>query len=192
MTKREILFCILLILTLITKSLLAQNNDTIGVSNILKANFLFPGLSYEQKVSKFKTFYFSAHLNSYVARSTDYYGSQYYLFAGPAIDVEFRNYYNFNMRSKRNLRTNMNSVDYIAPIYIATYVNSPANTQNRRLVQQIGVVWGMQRNYSRRFSLDINGGIGYLFNAKEIRNQLWPILQLRLGFWLNNKSKRHS
>ena len=85
----------------------------------------------------------------------------------------------------------MNSLNYIAPVYTASYVNSPPNSKKMKLIQQFGAVWGIQRNYPRRFSLDLNVGLGYLYNAASYQNNnsIWPIAQFTLGIWLNKKFK---
>ncbi len=180
---------ILLIATVPAKHLSAQKAVSQSVSNVFKVNFLFPGISYEQKVSRFKTIHISGYLNFLIASETVDLEHQYYLFAGPALKIEFRNYYNFKKREEKNLFTSMNSLNYVAPVYMATYVNSPMDAKAHRLIHQVGAVWGMQRNFSGRFSVDINAGLGYQFCNEEIKNQLLPILQFGLGFWLNNKNK---
>ena len=61
----------------------------------------------------------------------------------------------------------------------------------------IGALWGMQRNYRKRFSLDLNMGVGYYFwnevtivsgkKTKEAHAEFSPAIQFSLGFWLNRK-----
>ena len=69
---------------------------------------------------------------------------------------------------------------------------------NRRPINTAGIVWGMQRNYKSRFSLDFNVGLGYLFTTatlpdnnghtiKENVGKLSSVGQLNLGFWLNKR-----
>ena len=189
MVRQKQFICILLFSMLTIGKTFAQKDDKTGVSNITKLNFLLPGVSLEQKFSKFKTIYIFAYLDFFLVKTNSYYGSKSHLNVAPSLDLEFRNYYNFKTRMKNNLRTEMNSLNYIAPVYTASYVNSPPNSNKMKLIQQFGAVWGIQRNYPRRFSLDLNVGLGYLFNATSYsnNNSIWPIAQFTLGVWLNKK-----
>jgi hypothetical protein len=69
---------------------------------------------------------------------------------------------------------------------------------NRRACNTVGVVWGFQRNYRKRFSLDLNLGLGYLFSTatvldntgqtvRENLGEFTTLGQLTLGFWLNKR-----
>ena len=82
----------------------------------------------------------------------------------------------------------MNSMNYLAPAYTATAIKNAAG--NSQLINILGVVWGMQRNYASRFSLDLNIGAGYLFNATGYsnNNSVQPMSQFTLGIWLNRKT----
>ena len=75
-----------------------------------------------------------------------------------------------------------------------SYISEP----NPRGLIKFGGLWGLQRNYSNRFSLDFNVGVGYLFTKEKEINNLGNIISknisqstllghLNLGFWLNKR-----
>jgi hypothetical protein len=72
------------------------------------------------------------------------------------------------------------------------------NEDNRRLISRLGIAWGLQRNFEKRFSLDLYLGFGYLISngttynsggQRIKRNITMPALlgQLNLGIWLNKR-----
>jgi hypothetical protein len=184
--RKLLLVTLYSVLLFFYKNAFAQKEEVPSVSNIVKLNFLMPGISYEQRIAKYKTIYFGAYLNAFISSKKYYTQTQSELNFGPTLDIEFRNYYNLKRRFRNNLRTVRNSANYIAPIYNGTYIKT-SSIPDARLISQIGAVWGMQRNYPKRFSLDFNVGLGYIFNniGATNNNTIWPIAQVSLGFWLN-------
>ncbi len=103
---------------------------------------------------------------------------------------------------EKERRTELNSMNYLA--FVSEFMASKtALTDNylsqdrRRLVSRFGIVWGLQRNYLGRFSLDLNLGIGYLVakgtrfhNGQSTTKTVaipTSIGQLNLGIWLNKR-----
>ncbi len=98
----------------------------------------------------------------------------------------------------------MNSLNYLASILEITFskesISSSYYTEkDRRIIYAFGVAWGFQRNYAKRFSLDINFGPGYLYTRVTTMNdtgqlitrnvgQFIPVGQINLGFWLNKRN----
>ena len=136
----------------------------------------------------------------------------------PTVSLSYRNYYNFNKRKNQNLKTAMNSLNYYSPIIISRFTqdnlqipyipliggsdagphdNNYVYTQSQQsYINTIGFVWGIQRNYSNRFSFDLSTGLGInnLYtktnysdgtSEKTSRTTLTPIIQVSLGVWLN-------
>ncbi len=187
MTK--LIFYILLVsFSLSVNKVLAQKEESASVSNVTKFTFFLPGITYEQKVAKYKTLYFAAYMDIWLSQTKAHNKYRSNLAIGPTVNAQFRNYYNYKSRKRQNLRTELNSLNYISPIYLLTYIQT-TNNSNPQLINQLGAVWGMQRNYLKRFSLDLYGGLGYLFNGKGLsnNNSVWPIAQVSLGLWLNKK-----
>ena len=97
----------------------------------------------------------------------------------------------------------MNSLNYLSPTFKTIFSKNRISSSHyveefRRPINTVGVVWGMQRNYNNRFSLDFNVGLGYLFptatftdnTGQEIKgnvSKLSSLGQLNLGFWLNKR-----
>ena len=96
-------------------------------------------------------------------------------------------------------------MNYIAGVAETIFTRSAADDNNlkeldRRPVTTIGLAWGIQRNGLKRFSLDLNLGIGYLFAKGTVYNsdytnqtrsvnvsKISGIGQINLGFWLNKR-----
>jgi hypothetical protein len=130
-----------------------------------------------------------------------------YYFLHPGGNLSLRSYYNYNRREKLGKNVSRNTANYFALVgmYLAKpfYNFSPdcsctdfngnpirndvfANeTATRGLLA--GMVWGMQRNYKGRFSLDLNVGIGYNYSEKI------PTLlsTTTLGMWLFSRTSKN-
>lgn len=179
-----------------------------GISKITIIN---PGLSYERRIGKLQTLYFQGFIStSAVINIGGALGSSTKFYFDPALTLQYRYYFNYKKRDRKGLRTEMNSLNYISPeietIFssepITSYFSSSFTTAyKRRPLNRVGVVWGMQRNYPKRFSLDLNIGLGYLFASttyydytglKQTLNQssVSTLGQLNLGIWLNKRNTK--
>ena len=122
----------------------------------------------------------------------------------PALTLGYRFYYNYNKREEKGKRTAMNSLNYLSPVFETSYSKNAISSdylveEKRRLMNTVGLVWGIQRNYMKRFSLDLQLGAGYLFaNSMEsgsgsgntihkMAGRATTIGRLSLGIWLNRK-----
>jgi hypothetical protein len=175
-----------------------------AVTDVIKATFLNPGISYEKKAGKCQTLYAQAFLNtSFGIGFSSYLGSTSFIYLDPAFTLQYRYYYNFAKREDKGKRTALNSLDYIAAIAETIFsagniASSWVPEEKRRAMNTIGLVWGIQRNYPKRFSIDANAGFGYLFAKETTINTTGQLVrktagkltyagQLNLGFWLNRK-----
>lgn len=156
-----------------------------SVTSKLKLNFFLPGVSYEQKISQLQTLHFSAFIDLLFTDS-DFNGTTE-TFAIPSIGFEFRNYYNLDKRNLKGKHTEGNSGNYFAPVYTGKF--SLSGYDDDTWVNQIGFVWGIQRNYNSSFCLDLNLGLGYNINVQNshIYYPLDLIGNLTLGFWIGRK-----
>jgi len=129
----------------------------------------------------------------------------------PSATIQYRFYYNALHRKFKGKTTELNNLNYMAVIFktdLSTrqilfsnrqeYLMDFVTDNKRRLVNQAGIVIGMQRNYKGHLSLDLNIGPAYLFTKQAINMAGQPTTvnvssitfmgQLTLGFWLNRKS----
>ena len=201
MNVRVICFCALMILTV---HCFAQEELNSGVTNVTKVSLLVPGVSYEKKAGQFQTVFLQAFLSTsaYYSYSSSL-GSSGGVYFDPALKAQYRFYYNAARRAEKEKRTEMNSLNYVAPVWETVFsksavTESSLNEDKARAVHSVGVVWGLQRNYKSRFSLDLNLGAGYLFTkgteidyegqqVSKNQSMFTPLGQLSLGFWLNKR-----
>lgn len=131
------------------------------------------------------------------------YTSSSYFFVHAGGQASLRYYYNFNRRNDLGKNTNRNSANYfgLMNIYLAkplTYLGpdcgctdaqgNPARIDSELREAAIrgfrsGLVWGMQRNYERRFSLDLSFGLGYDFRESTPM----ALINTAIGFWLGKR-----
>ena len=177
------------------------------ITNIAKANFFIPGISYEKRIGKIQSLYVQAFgaLSGYLAFSGDNGpGARSGLYIDPALAIQYRYYYNYKQREAKGKRTEMNSLNYVCPIWQTVFSNASISSDyltegKRRAINLFGVAWGLQRNYKKRFSLDLNLGAGYIYAkaTTTISGQLvnknvgkvTTIGHLALGFWINRQKE---
>ena len=94
----------------------------------------------------------------------------------------------------------MNSLNYVTAIaevdFYREYVTP--TEKDLRTLNVLGIAWGFQRNYPKRFSLDLSFGLGYVFTKQTTINYAGEYItentgnftnigQVGLGFWLNKR-----
>ena len=181
---------------------LGQESD---IRNLTKINFFHPGISQELRVAKLQSVHLQAFMNTsaYFSASSSL-GTHGGVYFDPALALQYRYYYNSAARAARGKRTEMNNLNYFSGVLQtvwsdAAITDEHVTEEKRRPVNTVGAVWGLQRNGLKRFSLDLNLGIGYMF-AKGTKldfntgslysspvSRLTTIGQLSLGFWLNKR-----
>lgn len=181
-----------------------EKEKEMDVTDLFKITVLNPGLSYEKRIGKFQTLYFQAFMNLSATRSSGFGNDVYKYYFDPAITAQYRYYYNFKGREDKGLRTSMNNLNYVAPVYQVFFSEVSFTTvtapDKKRPVHAVAAVWGMQRNYTKaRFALDVNIGPGMLFaNTTQTdpfngtkttisQSQFTLYGQLNIGFWLNKQ-----
>jgi hypothetical protein len=155
-------------------------------------------------VGKFQTVYLEAFMNTsaYFSYSSTF-GNSSGISFDPALTAQYRYYYNAARRQEKGKRTELNSMNYLGAAWETFFTKdamaeSSINEENRRPVHSFGLIWGFQRNYQSRFSLDFNLGYGFLFTkgtelneANEFHKvnqfEFTSLGQLSLGFWLNRR-----
>ena len=184
--------CFLLILLLYINGQAQETEGEQKTVPVSKITILEPGISHEFSVGRSQTFFIRGGLTATLA--TDEFAADYYdrikgvlfrLFAS----TSYRVYYNFEKRSLQEKNTARNSANYFALLVLAA--SQPLNKgtdydlQLNKGLLNTGVVWGFQRNYPSRFSLDLNIGLGYV--KAGTMNGFSPIGELNIGFWLGKK-----
>jgi len=194
-----------IILFFLTSNCIAQDTKEIDVTDVFKVTIMNPGIGYEKRIGKNQTIYTQGFMNLSALVSGDFYGTtEYQFYFDPALTGQYRYYYNLKKRADNDKRIDMNSGNYVAAVYETVFSKAPISTDymeetKRRAMNRIGVVWGLQRNFEKRFSLDLNVGLGYL-SAKSTRYDVsqdktiskttgLPTLlgQINIGFWLNKR-----
>ena len=182
----------------------SQNKLNVDVTRVTKFAFLNPGFSYEDRIGKFQTVYLTAYMATNVSYSySSNFGSHSDIYFDPALMVQYRYYYNGIARESKGKRTERNSLNYIGPLFEVTFTKAAMTGEsyeedNRRVVYTLGFVWGIQRNYRKRFSLDLNLGLGYFFTTGTELDYNYQVVHvsqsgftipgnLSLGFWLNRR-----
>ena len=189
----------------VTTNCFCQDKDNTRLTDITKATFFNPGISYEKSIAKFQSLYGQLFMNtSFAIGFSSEFGTTSYIHFDPAATLQYRYYYNSEKREAKGKRIQMNSLNYLASIVEVTFSkgsisSSYVTEKDRRAINVAGIAWGFQRNYPKRFSLDINLGAGFLFTRVTTINdsgeltiknegQFTTIGQVNLGFWLNKKN----
>lgn len=182
----------------------AQEKQSPNVEDVTKATFFSPGISYEKRVGKNQTLTGSAFMaTSFEFGFSSALGTIANFWVDPGLSFRYRYYYNYERRQNNGKRTALNSLNYMGAFIGSTFSKDAVSSmhyveENRRPINRIGLVWGFQRNYKRRFSLDFNAGLGYLFTKASVPGITGdPVIinykdftigtGLTLGFWLNRR-----
>ena len=182
----------------------SQPNKPTDITDITKATFFAPGISYEKRVGKFQALVGQAFLATAFAFSySSSFGSNFYYSIDPALSLQYRYYYNKNKRVAKGKRTEKNSLNYVSAMTETSYSKNSISSSyltedDRRPLYSFGIAWGFQRNYPKHFSLDLNIGGGYIYASSTTPDYLGQPIKvnagrfttisgLTLGFWLNKK-----
>ena len=193
-----------LLLIFISTNCFSQGKGEPDITNVTKVTFFNPGVSYEKRIGKFQSLYVQAFMStSFAVGFSDALGSTSSIHFDPGFTLQYRYYYNSVQREAKGKRTEMNSLNYVSAVLQTVFSNVNISSSylpeaKDRAVNILGLAWGFQRNYKKRFSLDLNLGIGYLFTTATTTNdagqhhtrnvgQPTTTSQLNLGFWLNKR-----
>ena len=185
-------------------SLNAQSDSQKVVANVTRLAIINPGFSYETTIGSKSTLYSEVGLAPFIRMGWAAVEAEGFKFRmDPFVNLQYRAYYNFKRRTEKKLRTDLNSLNYIAPSLGISYSKNAIHSDgydepDRRVLSSVGVYWGMQRNFKSRFSLDLMIGPGYLFGKTTYNDGVGGsysegdgrfVLNTRLilGLWLNKK-----
>ena len=174
------------------------SQEEIDVTNVTRLTILSPGISYEKRIGKRQTLKFNAvmALSAYWGDS-EFFGSTSGIHFDPSLGIEYRYYYNGAARGSKGKRTERNSLNYFGAVHRSLFVkrqdyDTMYSKSDFRLFNTVGIVWGLQRNYHNRISLDLNAGLGYVYGKDLYQSTDWiqrlsTIISVELGFWLNKR-----
>lgn len=161
---------------------------------VFTATILAPGVSYETPIANKFTAKFKAVVSGGMSYSSGMaVGTTYSLSAIPTASGELRYYYNFQQRINAKKNTDRNSANYIAlagknGISFTTYhYNDGSTARSETYYPNAGIVWGFQRNYRNRLSLDFN--IGPSISSPLVYHEFDFIGNFTLGIWLGKKTE---
>jgi len=193
----------LIMVFLLSNNLLAQDTSSV-ITNVTRITLLNPGVSFEMKTGKASTVYLHAYtttLSSIGYSSTFGWSTQFQF--DPSLSLQYRFFYNIKRRMEKGKRVEKNSANYIAPVYQLSFSKNAlsdgvyVNNDSRRPINELGVVWGMQRNYASRFSLGINAGPGIFFGKDNVDDPIGSysvniteftiVAHLELAIWLGRR-----
>jgi len=180
----------------------SQYDKEPGISNVTRATFFAPGISYEKKIARYQSICALAYLGtsfyfSYSSSLGTTAGINFY----PTLDLQYRYYYNAAKRQAKGKRTEMNSLNYVCAVAESAFYEQTVSSDGDKEIRSsnlFGVAWGLSRNYMKRFSLDLSIGLGYFFTKKTTVNDLGQYItenedgvtnvgHVGLGFWLNKR-----
>jgi hypothetical protein len=199
MQYRSILFILFSLATFCTNAQLKQNA---ALTDLAKINLFNPGVSFEKRINSNQTLYLNTFYNPSLSLINNGFLSNTLKFEfEPSASIQYRFYYNIPVRAdKMNMR---NSYNYVCPTFETSfskkYVLLFNSEELKRIsIYKIGALWGIQRNYNNRFSLDCNLGVGYISyktTSEVIPNAITvtqvgiirPMGHLNFGFYLGKK-----
>lgn len=202
-SKKSMRYLILIFLVFTSFSSTAQQKTY--ATPVLTATFLSPGLTYEHPVVNKLTIKGKVAFAvgwSFVTSSS--FGQSYSFSPTGVVASQLRYYYNFALREQKGKNIAHNSANYIS--FLAKYSYSgityyrgdsfsesfggPRNYSVKEAshMPNVGIVWGIQRNYKNRFSIDCS--IGPSIYAPLVNNEFNFIADISIGIWLGRKHER--
>jgi hypothetical protein len=166
-----------------------QTNDDLRTVPVYTLTFLEPGAGIELPLGKQSTAKLRAGITATLG--VNEFENDLKFFPRPMGSLSFRYYYNFAKRDDNGLNTDFNSANYVAILgmYAAETFRKDVLLARYDITSSLlnaGVVWGLQRNYKKRFSLDLNVGAGFVSNGDVTGYSI--IGEFTLGIWLNKRS----
>lgn len=152
----------------------------------VRALFLSPGFSIEQKLSNKHSFNLIAAIQPGVSTHTiEPDGTQYEFYIAPYVSGEIRNYYDRKQVKKELASNSGNYFALAAGYYMNRIINDSGNEYYDESYENsffVGPVWGFQRNYLNGFHLNISVGLGYQ-QGEYIDGRITMITNGGFGFY---------
>ena len=167
-------------------SIMATAQNRYVENSQLTANFLLPGLVFEQGISEKSTLSAEATMG-FAYRSSDIFDDGFGIF--PIGRLQYRYYYNFERRLQNGNTITGNSANYIAPTFGMQSGNAIVGDldYDSNYFGGLGVVYGLQRTAPKGFNFRLEIGPAYYFD--EFESGFGLMAALKLG-WVIGKSKK--
>ena len=191
------------LLMLASVNCFSQDRVNTDIRDVTKLTVFGPGISYEKRIGKLQSLTLQALLSPeiYIGYSSAL-GNMSRIDVYPALALQYKYYYNVVRRNRKEKRTQMNSGNYLSAMTEIYFYKDRILTNSEedlRSSKVIGILWGLQRNYQSRFSLDLGFGLGYIFTKQTTINdagqyinenigEFTNIGQISLGFWINKRN----
>lgn len=149
---------------------------------------ILTNVSYEKSIGNRTTLRFSGPISAgvlYSKSSVTIYGheeSEWGYAIRPALDMEIRHYYDLNKRLQKGKKVAHNSGNYIAGVVAAAgpSIVESDNMYVSDFTLTVGAMWGIQRNYGKRFMMNVGIGPGVSFY--DSTNEFTFVGGVTLGF----------
>ncbi len=164
---------------------------------LLTATFLSPGVTYEHPwANKISIKGKAAFTVGWSFSASSSLGQSYSIAPTPLLAGQLRYYYNFALREQKEKNITRNSANYISLFAsyaysgVTYYYGDQGNFSIKQALHMpnVGIVWGIQRNYKNRFSIDCS--VGPSLNDPIVNNEFSLIADISLGIWLGKKHDR--
>ncbi len=173
----------LIIFTFFLINQLVGQGDESSNKNILRLNFINPGLEYEYSISERSKL--SANIGFGVLMSypnLTLIQASHAFFLSSFTDLHYKNIYNLDRREKKSKNNDFNSGDFVG-----LKLNSRGKNIDAKLVRtdnidfSIGPTWGLQREF-KKTNILFNLGPVYYFDTKG-NSGFYPIMiELNIGY----------
>lgn len=197
--------CVIISLVFSAKSF-SQDTSQQGIVDITRLTLVGPGIEYEKKVGQFQSLSVAAFGSiAYALGVSSSQGINQSYSIDPALGLTYRHYYNYERRTEKGKRTDMNNLNFFGAYYESVFTkNALARThlaeEKRRAVNNFGLLWGFQRNFYSRISVTFTVGYGYSVttateylkdgtnNTRTFNYGRFGLTQgFTFGFWLNKR-----
>jgi len=169
---------------LISSFVQAQDNPSVE-KNQFKIDFLNPGLTFEHGLTKKSTLFSEVGLGLSYQYSSNY-GSTFV--ASPFIQTEYRYYYNFERRMRKERDVSHNSGNFFGLNAGYTFEPITNNEQNFISNTNLAGIYGYQRTNKSGFNYGLKFGVGYSISEAN-DDAFYPYFDFSIGWVLGKKNK---
>ncbi|MEN1783654.1 MAG: hypothetical protein AAGF77_00820 [Bacteroidota bacterium] len=168
-------------LFLISMTLFAQNSRQVA-DHQWSLNVLLPGVGYEYGVGDNATI--AADLAfGFSYRDSDFFGDDFGLY--PVGTLQYRHYYNFERRLRKNKHIDRNTGNYVAPTIILQSGQPIIGDLESNTVGAVAALYGLQRTGRKGFQWNFRVGPAYFFGDTNLDAGI--VVDFKLGFVLGKK-----
>ena len=149
----------------------------------IRINFLSPGIDFELGLFKNQT------ITGGLGLGLAYYEEGYAF--GLALNTEYRYYYNFKKRIRKDKTISGNSGNYIGgarAIFFDQLILATDIPRDNFNIGYYGAIYGLQRTFEKGLNIDVSTGVGYYLGDGALSG-FGPIFNLKIG-WVATKRKK--